>query len=187
MKRSIILLASLVLSVIILWVTYATAFSGKFSKISRVDRQIGKNYEKYLNHKIIRDAKHPTADEMLAKNIDNESDNDPEYFGQDVYNHVNLILQELEIKNESPNLPQDREIKSMQGFEYIEFEVAITCSFEKFGKFVNRLEKSDKIFIIDRFELSNGITRGVQRAKSKGKFPEKDINMRIWAVNLNKG
>ncbi|MAV64178.1 MAG: hypothetical protein CMG00_03185 [Candidatus Marinimicrobia bacterium] len=167
--------------------TYVFTFSGKYAKINRTDLLIGKNYEKYLNHKIIRDAKHPTTDDMLAKNIDNDSNDDPAYFGQDVYNHVNKILQELEIKNESPSLPQDREIKSMQGFQYIEFEVEIKCSFEKFGKFVTRLEKSNKIFIIDRFELSNGITRGVQRAKSKGKFPEKDITMRIWAINLNKG
>ena len=35
------------------------------------------------------------------ENLDDGKKNDPAYFGQDVYNHVNLILQNLGIKNES--------------------------------------------------------------------------------------
>ena len=174
MKRNIILLAIILVSSIILWMTYALSFGGKFDKISKNQRSIAKDYEKYLNHKIIRDAKHPTSDKMLAKNIDNGKKNDPSYFGQDVFNHVNTILQDLGIRNESPSLPQDKEIKSMSGFEYIEFEIAIKCSFEKFGKFINNLEKSNKIFIIDRFEFSNSITHGVQKAlTTNGEYPDK--------------
>lgn len=188
MKRNLILLATILISSIILWMTYSLSFSGKFDKISKNERLIAKDYEKYLNHKIIRDAKHPTSDKMLARNIDDRKNNDPSYFGQDVFNHVNTILQDLGIKNESPSLPQDKEIKLMSGFEYIEFEIAIKCSFEKFGKFVNNLEKSNKIFIIDRFEFSNSINHGVQKALSNnGEYPDKEITMRIWAINLNKG
>ena len=188
MKRNIILLAIALCSSIVLWMTYSFGLSGKFSQINKNKRNIAKDYEKYLNHKIIRDAKHPVSDGMLAKNIDDKKKNDPSYFGQDVFNHVNTILQDLGIRNESPSLPQDREIKAMSGFEYIEFELAIRCSFEKFGKFVNELEKSDKIFIINRFEFSNSITHGVQKALStNGKYPDKEITMRIWAVNLSKG
>ena len=73
-------------------------------------------------------------------------------------------------------------------FEYIEFEIAIRCSFEKFGKFVNKLEKRNKIFINDRFEFSNSINHGVQKALSNnGEYHDKEITMRIWAINLNKG
>ena len=186
MKRNLILLATILISSIILWMTYSLSFSGKFDKISKNERLIAKDYEKYLNHKIIRDAKHPTSDKMLARNIDNRKNNDPSYFGQDVFNHVNTILQDLGIKNESPSLPQDKEIKLMSGFEYIEFEIAIKCSFEKFGKFVNNLEKSNKIFIIDRFEFSNSMVQGVQKARGTGIFPDKNIKMRIWAINLER-
>ena len=71
MKRNLILLATILISSIILWMTYSLSFSGKFDKISKNERLIAKDYEKYLNHKIIRDAKHPTSDKMLARNIDN--------------------------------------------------------------------------------------------------------------------
>ena len=129
---------------------------------------------------------HPTSDEMLSKNLDNGKKNDPAYFGQDVYNHVNHILQNLGIKNESRELPQLSNTKSMMGFDYIKFEIEISCSFEKFGKFVNRLEKNNKIFMIDRFEFSNTLAHGVQKARASGIFPDKKIKMRVWAINLDK-
>ena len=49
-------------------------------------------------------------------------------------------------------------------------------------------KESNKIFIIDRFEFSNSINHGVQKALSNnGAYPNKEITMRIWAINLNKG
>ena len=107
-------------------------------------------------------------------------------FGQDVYYHVNYILQNLGIKNESRELPQLSNSKSMLGFDYIKFEIEITCSFEKFGQFVNRLEKNNKIFMIDRFEFSNTLAHGVQKARSAGVFPDKKVKMRVWAINLDR-
>ena len=41
--------------------------------------------------------------------------------------------------------------------------------------------------MIDRFEFSNTLAHGVQRARSNnGVFPDKKIKMRIWAINLEK-
>ena len=79
-------------------------------------------------------------------------------------------------------------IGAMDGFDYIEFEIdLVDCSFEKFRQFVNRLEKNDKIFVIDRFEFENSVGRGVQKAlQNDGIFPGKNISMKIWAINLNK-
>ena len=140
-------------------------------------------FSKYLydEHRHLSDF--PLTRALVSQNVYNNSD----HFNQNVFRLVDDILIDLQIENESKELPQDSEIKQMEGFEYIEFELLLlNCSFEKFGQFVNRLEKSDKIFIIDRFEFENGVDRGVQRAlKNDGIFPGKDISMRIWAINLN--
>ena len=43
------------------------------------------------------------------------------------------------------------------------------------------------IFMIDRFEFSNTLAHGVQKARSdNGVFPDKKIKMRVWAINLEK-
>ena len=153
----------------------------------RKDSGIVDLYRAFLDYTIVSRGQHPTSDEMLSKNLDNGQKNDPAYFGQDVYNHVNFILQDLGIKNESRELPQISNTKSMMGFDYIKFEIEISCSFEKFGKFVTRLEKNNKIFMIDRFEFSNTLAYGVQRARTNnGVFPDKRIKMRVWAINLDK-
>ena len=102
MKRNIILLATVLLSSIILWMTYALGFSGKFDTISKNRRMISIDYEKYLNHKIIRDAKHPTSDKMLARNIDNGKKNDPVYFGQGIINQIGKLIEK--------NIPRAKKI-----------------------------------------------------------------------------
>ena len=153
----------------------------------RKDSGIEDLYKVFLDYTIVSYGKHPTSDEMLSKNLDTGQLKDPEFFGQNVYNHVNDILQDLGIKNNSRELPQLSNTKSMMGFDYIKFEIEISCSFEKFGKFVNRLEKNKKIFMIDRLEFSNTLAHGVQKARSNdGIFPDKKIKMRVWAVNLDK-
>ena len=134
----------------------------------------------------------PIIAKIIYKNIydgkkDGKSKNS-NYFNQNVFKHVDKILTDLKIQSESPRLPQDGGIVQMDGFDYIEFEIdLVDCSFEKFGQFVNRLEKNDKIFVIDRFEFENSVGRGVQKAlQNDGIFPGKNISMKIWAINLNK-
>jgi len=190
LKRNIILLAIVFIGSIILWILVSKS-NGLMKTIKshhvRKDSGIEDLYRAFLDYTIVSEGQHPQANTMLSQNLDDGKKNDPAYFGQDVYNHVNLILQNLGIKNESRELPQISNTKSMMGFDYIKFEIEISCSFEKFGQFVNRLEKNNKIFMIDRFEFSNTLAHGVQRARSNnGVFPDKKIKMRVWAINLEK-
>ena len=195
MKRNFILLACNLLTIIILLVLYSLFINtdkGGLSSIDKSNRKINKNFEKYFETKVQVDNKHNTTKTMLDKNIndgkkDGKSKNS-NYFNQNVFKHVDKILTDLQIQSESPRLPQDGELIQMDGFDYIEFEIdLVDCSFEKFGQFVNRLEKNDKIFVIDRFEFENSVERGVQKAlQNDGVFPGKNISMKIWAINLNK-
>ena len=186
MKRNIILLSIIFISTIILLILGNVAYSRMDDIAARHDT-IDQKYANFTNLKTQADTTYTSANNMLTKNLDyGTKNNNPAYFGQDVYNHVNSILQELGIKNESRKLPQASNSQTMKGFNYIEFEIEIICSFENFGKFVNRLEKSNKIFIIDRFEFSNSIVQGVQKARGSGIFPDKNIKMRIWAINLER-
>ena len=186
MKRNIILLSIIFISTIILLILGGRA-TARMSGIASRHNTIDQKYADFTNLKTQADSSYTSANNMLTKNLDyGTKNNNPAYFGQDVYNHVNFILQELDIKNESRRLPQASNSQAMKGFNYIEFEIEITCSFEKFGQFVNRLEKSNKIFIIDRFEFSNSMVQGVQKARRSGVFPDKNIKMRIWAINLQR-
>ena len=195
MKRNFILLACNLLTIIILLVLYSAFINpdkGGLNSIDKSNRKINKNFEKYFETKVQVDNKHNTTKTMLDKNIDDGKKDgkskNSNYFNQNVFKHVDKILTDLQIQSESPRLPQDGELIQMDGFDYIEFEIdLVDCSFEKFGQFVNRLEKNDKIFVIDRFEFENSVERGVQKAlQNDGVFPGKNISMKIWAINLNK-
>ena len=195
MKRNFILLACNLLTIIILLVLYSLFINtdkGGLNSIDKSNRKINKNFEKYFETKVQVDNKHNTTKTMLDKNIDDGKKDgkskNSNYFNQNVFKHVDKILTDLQIQSESPRLPQDGELIQMDGFDYIEFEIdLVDCSFEKFGQFVNRLEKNDKIFVIDRFEFENSVERGVQKAlQNDGVFPGKNISMKIWAINLNK-
>ena len=187
MKKNLILLINILITLIILSLLHNLSLNKNIKKISVNNKKLNKAFENYFETKVKVENKHATTKDMLDKNIDNGNTNSPDYFTQKVFKHVDAILTDLQIQSESPRLPQDGGITKMDGFDYIEFDLIITdCSFEKFGKFVNRLEKSDKIFIIDRFEFENRLDRRIQKAIKDGAFPGKDITMRIWAVNLNK-
>ena len=190
MKRNIILLAIVFVGSIILWILANKSDNlMKTIRIHHIRSESGivDLYRGFLDKKITSAGLHPKTDTMISQNLDDGKKSDAAYFGQDVYNHVNEILRNLGIKNESRELPQINNTKSMMGFDYIKFEIEVSCSFEKFGQFVNRLEKNNKIFMIDRFEFSNTLAHGVQRARSNnGVFPDKKIKMRIWAINLEK-
>ena len=195
MKRNFILLACnafIIIILLILSAIYINTNNGGLASIDISNNSINKGFEKYFETKIRVENKHITTKTMLDKNIDDGKKDgktkNSNYFNQNVFKHVDKILTDLQIQSESPRLPQDGELIAMDGFDYIEFEIdLVDCSFEKFGKFVNRLEKSDKIFVIDRFEFENSVERGVQRAlQNDGNFPGKNISMKIWAVNLNK-
>ena len=195
MKRNFILLACNLLTIIILLVLYSLFINPNKDGLNSIDksnRKINKNFEKYFETKVQVDNKHNTTKTMLDKNIDDGKKDgkskNSNYFNQNVFKHVDKILTDLQIQSESPRLPQDGELIQMDGFDYIEFEIdLVDCSFEKFGQFVNRLEKNDKIFVIDRFEFENSVERGVQKAlQNDGVFPGKNISMKIWAINLNK-
>ncbi len=92
MKRNIILLAIIFVSSIILWVLVNKS-NGLMKTIRnhhiRKDSGIEDLYRSFLDYTIVSYGQHPTSDEMLSKNLDNGKKNDPAYFGQDVYNHVN--------------------------------------------------------------------------------------------------
>lgn len=195
MKRNFILLACNLLTIITLLVLYSLFINTDKDGLNSIDksnRKINKNFEKYFETKVQVDNKHNTTKTMLDKNIDDGKKDgkskNSNYFNQNVFKHVDKILTDLQIQSESPRLPQDGELIQMDGFDYIEFEIdLVDCSFEKFGQFVNRLEKNDKIFVIDRFEFENSVERGVQKAlQNDGVFPGKNISMKIWAINLNK-
>ena len=188
MKRNLILLATIVISAFILMLLYNLSLKDNVRIVSKKNTLLDRGFENYFETKVKTENKHSTTKDMLDKNMDNGKKVNSEYFTQNVFKHVDAILTDLQIQSESPSLPQDSEIKKMDGFDYIEFDLVVSnCSFEKFGKFVNRLEKSDKIFIIDRFEFENAINIGIRKAqKNDGIFPGKDITMKIWAINLHK-
>ena len=195
MKRNLILLVcnvSIVATLLTLSAIYITSEENGLKSIDSSNNRINKGFENYFETKVRTENKHTTTKTMLDKNIDDGKKDgkakNSNFFNQNVFKHVDKILTDLQIQSESPRLPQDGGLIKMEGFDYIEFEIDLKdCSFEKFGQFVNRLEKSDKIFIIDRFEFENSVERGVQRAlRNNGIFPGKNINMKIWAVNLSK-
>lgn len=72
--------------------------------------------------------------------------------------------------------------------EYVKspYVLRIICTYEELGKFLNRLEKSERLITVEGFEIDNAI-RKIKAAKESGRRPDRhSIDMRISTLTLIK-
>ena len=72
--------------------------------------------------------------------------------------------------------------------EYIKspYDMSIQCTYEELGKFINRLEKSERLVTVEAFEIDNAI-RKIKAVKGKDRrADEHEIHLSISTLTLIK-
>jgi Tfp pilus assembly protein PilO len=81
-------------------------------------------------------------------------------------NYITGIMEELDIKlielDPDPKINMKEYIKSP-------YNMTIECTYEELGKFINRLEKSERLITVEGFEIDNAIkkVRDIKEVQSK--------------------
>ena len=92
------------------------------------------------------------------------------------------IIEELNISVLSIK-PQRKTKKGK--YTYIPYEVEIRCSYEQFGKLVNKLETNDKLIQIESFKLKNNVEKISKRKGSKD-LMNHNIELELTTISINK-
>ena len=97
-------------------------------------------------------------------------------------NTLTDMLSDLEItvQHIKPGRKEERDL-----YTYIPYDLEIKCTYEKFGKFVTELEKSERLISIDSFLLNNGLER-LTLSKNPEELMNQVVEMQISTVALNK-
>jgi len=67
------------------------------------------------------------------------------------------------------------------------YTLTLEASFEKLGKFINQLEKSERLITVEQFEIDNAVRKsGAQAEKAGGDLSAKSIVLRISTLTLIK-
>ena len=92
------------------------------------------------------------------------------------------IIEELNIAVLSIK-PQRKNKK--RKYTYIPYEVEIRCSYEQFGKLVNKLETNDKLIQIESFKLKNNVEK-ISKRKGLKDLMNHNIELELTTISINK-
>ena len=182
MKRNIMLL--------LLLLVYG--FGTFYAKTNIYDQQPGvlvdledeqtRNNEKLITSQILSDQLdrvYTIFENNLAVDKD---DKRYEMASMDFLDNVTDILDHLEI---IVLLIQPKPIRERRSYTEIPYELKISCSFDKFGKFITELERNDRLIKVSEFKLDNGVER-VSTLRSKQKLLDLEVEMEICTLTLKK-
>lgn len=160
MKRNLIMLIILVLFGGSAWGYYNWIYSSYPQKIRQFDRTIQLRDEKLISAQIIHQQLDLVAN-LIEKNIAfSKRDSLADDANLTFLKYITGILEELEIK-----LIKLEPGKKSARLDYVRtpYTLTILAPFNKVGKFMNRLEKSERLITVEQFEMDNAIRKSGSR------------------------
>ena len=185
MKRNLIMLAILILFGGSAWGYLNWIYSEYPQKIRQFDRTIQLRDEKLISAQIIHQQLDLVAN-LIEKNIAfSKQDSLAEDANLTFLKYITGILDELEIE-----LKKLEPGKKSARLDYVRtpYVLTVNASYQKVGKFVNRLEKSERLITVEQFEIDNAIRKsGTRRVDTRHvDLSAHDLTIRISTLTLIK-
>ncbi|MBM3326904.1 MAG: hypothetical protein FJY65_08005 [Calditrichaeota bacterium] len=182
MKRNLILLIVLILFGGGIWAYYQWIYPEYPRQITQYNRTIQLRDEKLISAQIIHSQLDLVAN-LIEKNLAlSKSDSLAEDASLPFLEYITGILNELEIK-----LVKLEPGKKSARLDYVRtpYTLTIEASYEKLGKFVNQLEKSERLITVEQFEIDNAVRKSGAQAE-KGDIHTKSMKVRMSTLTLIK-
>jgi len=183
MKRNLILLALLVLFGGAAWGYQSWVYAKYPSKIRQLDRTQLRD-EKLISAQIIHQQLDLVAN-LIEKNLAiSKSDSLAEDASLPFMEYITGIMRDLEIR-----LMKLEPGKKSARLDYVRtpYTLTLECSYEDLGKFINQLEKSERLITVEQFEIDNAVRKsGAQAEKASGDLSSKVIVLRVSTLTLIK-
>jgi len=181
MKRNLLLLLAIVFFNIIFKILNTT-YTAKPDEIYDLENLQQKENEKYITAQILSQS----LNQVYAMFENNLATTQNDERNQDAslpfLQQLTDILEKLEIKTLKLK-PKPKE--KMREIIAIPYEIEISCSFEKFGKFILELERNDRLITIDDFVVHNGPER-ISNSTRPEDLIDQVVELTISTITLNK-
>ena len=182
MKRNLIMLIILILFGGAAWAYFQWVFADYPQEIRQFDRTIQLRDEKLISAQIIHQQLDLVAN-LIEKNLAlSKSDSLAEDASLPFLEFITGILNELDIK-----LVKLEPGKKSARLDYVRtpYTLTLEASYDDFGKFVNRLEKSERLITVEQFEIDNAVRKSGQQA-AKGRVDTHELVIKISTLTLIK-
>lgn len=182
MKKNLVLLLILALFGGGAWVYHHFVFAEYPQQIRQFDRTIQLRDEKLISAQIIHSQLDLVAN-LIEKNLAiSKNDSIAEHASLPFLEYITGILSGLEIKlvKLEPN-------KKSARLDYVRtpYTLTIEATYAQFGKFVNQLEKSERLITVEQFEIDNAVRKSGAQAE-RGKIDAHEMILRISTLTLIK-
>jgi len=183
MKRNLTLLALLVLFGGGAWAYQNWVYSEYPSTIRQLDRSIQLLDEKLISAQIINQELDLVA-KLIDKNLafsksDSLADDASLPFMEDItsiLDDIGITLLKLEPGKKSARLDYVR----------TPYTLTIQSSYDQFGKFVNEMEKSERLITIEQFEIDNAVRKSSAQVQKFSSLDQKKMTIRVSTLTLIK-
>jgi len=182
MKRNLIMVVILILFGGAAWGYYQWKYANYPQDIRQFDRTIQLQDEKLISAQIIHQQLDLVAN-LIEKNLAlSKSDSLAEDASLPFLEFITGILNELNIK-----LVKLEPGKKSARLDYVRTPYVLTleASYTDLGKFINRLEKSERLITVEQFEIDNAVRKSGQQAE-KERTDTHEIILKISTLTLIK-
>lgn len=183
MKRNLIMLIILILFGGSAWGYYNWIFKDYPQEIRQFDRTIQLRDEKLISAQIIHQQLDLVSN-LIEKNLAlSKSDSLAEDASLPFLEYITGILDDIEIK-----LIKLEPGKRSARLDYVRtpYTLTLESTFEDLGKFINRLEKSERLVSVEQFEIDNAIRKSGQKKLEGERFDTHDLVIKISTLTLIK-
>ena len=165
------------------WSYYKFVYADYPQQIRQYDRNIQLRDEKLISAQIIHQQLDLVAN-LIEKNLAlSKSDSLAEDASLPFLEYITGILNELEIE-----LTKLEPGKKSARLDYVRtpYTMVLNASYQQLGKFINRLEKSERLITVEQFEIDNAVRKSGQATEKKGKPDWHEQTVKISTLTLIK-
>jgi len=182
MKRNLVLLLLLALFGGGAWIYHKMVFSEYPQQIRQFDRNIQLLDEKLISAQIIHSQLDLVAN-LIEKNLAaSKADSLTEDASLPFLKYITDILNDLNVK-----LIKLEPAKKSARLDYVRtpYTLTIESTYTELGKFINQLEKSERLITVEQFEIDNAVRKSSAMAE-KGDPKKHEMILRISTLTLIK-
>ncbi|MBM3328778.1 MAG: hypothetical protein FJY67_04780 [Calditrichaeota bacterium] len=182
MKRNLAMLIVMALFGGTIWVYYQWFYPEYPKQITSLNRTIQLRDEKLISAQIIH-SQLDLVSNLIEKNLAlSKSDSLAEDASLPFLEYITGILNSLEIK-----LLKLVPGKKSARLDYVRtpYTITVSATYEQLGKFVNQLEKSERLITVEQFEIDNAVRKSGAR-DDKVNYKAHDMVLRISTLTLIK-
>ena len=181
MQRNIILFSTVIFTVLTLWISETIFYRNKLDTISDLEVEQKKVNEKFITAQILSQSMDRVY-KIFKNNLKSKKNKEILNKTMPFLDNLTDILSALEIKT---LYIRPLQVNKQKNYVLSPYQIEIECPYEKFGKLLSKLEKNDRLIIINQFHINNGYERVTNISKSQ-KLPDPLITIELSTISLNK-